>query len=258
MSFRFSFSLLIGLGAVLGHLSLYRRLVWSTVRSRAVRRGVVAVLFLMTLALMNRREVQRLVPEPYENTVAVAMYVWMGVALCLLIALLGVDLTRGAVALGGALRRLVASRSPVGTEPALEPALPGVNEERRRFLARAMAGTTVLAGGGMAAYGSWRAFAPPVVTELAVKIPKLPKALDGLSIVQLTDIHVEPFIRREFIDELVHHANALRPDLFAITGEEHSVGHYQHGGSHLYVSRGCGFWGPPCAWAARRSSSSWC
>ena len=33
--------------------------------------------------------------------------------------------------------------------------------------------------------------------------------------------------------------------LFIGLGWEHSVGHYQHGGSHLYVSRGCGFWGPP-------------
>jgi len=219
MSFRFSFSLLIGLGAVLGHLYLYRRLVSGTVRSRALRLGVLAVLVLMTLALMNRREVQRLVSEQYENTVSVAMYVWMGVALCLVITQLAVDLARGGLALGRALRKRVARPSPAGAEPVREPAPPGVDEERRRFLARAMAGTTVLAGGGMAAYGSWRAFAAPVVTELAVRIPKLPRALEGLSIVQLTDIHVGPFIRREFMDELVHRANALRPDLVAITGD---------------------------------------
>jgi hypothetical protein len=213
MPIRFSFSLLIGLSAVLGHFYLYRRLVWSTVRSRGPRLAVLAVLVLMTLALMNRREVQRLVPAQYENTVAVVMYVWMGVALCLLIALLAVDLARGALSLlGRALSRRVARSPPARAEPA-------VDEERRRFLARAMAGTTILAGGGMAAYGSWRAFAPPAVIELAVRIPKLPRTLEGLSIVQLTDIHVGPFIRREFMDELVHRANALRPDLVAITGD---------------------------------------
>jgi hypothetical protein len=26
---------------------------------------------------------------------------------------------------------------------------------------------------------------------------------------------------------------------------EHSAGLYRHGDSHIYVSRGCGFWGPP-------------
>ena len=58
-----------------------------------------------------------------------------------------------------------------------------------------------------------------MVTEVVLKVPKLPKALEGLSIVQLTDIHVGPFIQRRFMDELVRQANALRPDLFAITGD---------------------------------------
>lgn len=71
----------------------------------------------------------------------------------------------------------------------------------------------------MAAYGSWRAFAPPEVIELAVKVPKLPRALDGLSIVQLSDIHVGHFIQRKFMDELVRRANGLRPDVVAITGD---------------------------------------
>jgi hypothetical protein len=204
MPFRFfSFSMLIATGAVLGHLYLYRRLVRDTVRSRALRLLALAVLLLLTLVLMLRRTLRDALPVELSDALSVASYTWMGVALLLVVTLLVLDLGRGLVALG---QRLRASTPPA-------------DEERRRFLSRVVAGSAVAAGGGLAAYGSWRAFAPPVVTEVVVKVPKLPRALDGLSIVQLTDIHVGPFIQRGFMDELVHQANALRPDLFAITGD---------------------------------------
>lgn len=94
-----------------------------------------------------------------------------------------------------------------------------VDVERRRFLARATAGGAALASAGVTGFGMWSAFHPPVVNEVAVKLPGLPKALDGFSIVHLSDIHVGPVIRRRFMDELVRRCNALRPDLVCITGD---------------------------------------
>ncbi len=215
MPFRlFSFSMLIGLGAVLGHLYLYRRLVRRLVHGRLPRLLALAALGLMTGVLALRRTVLDLLPETLAGTLTVATYTWMGVALCLVIALLVVDVAHGLVAL---VRRLRTSKATV---PAPALAVPAaVDEDRRRLLARTLAGSAFVAGGGLATYGSWRAFAPPSVTELAVRIPKLPRALDGLSIVQLTDIHVGHFIQRRYMDELVRQTNALRPDLVAITGD---------------------------------------
>ncbi len=204
----FSFSLLIGLGAVLGHLYLYRRLVRQLVHGRLPRLLALAVLVLMTCVLGFRRTVLDRLPEAATGIVTMATYSWMGVALCLVLALLALDVGR---VLFAVVRR-VRPAAPV-------PVPPSVDEDRRHFLTRTLAGGAFVAGGGLATYGSWRAFSPPVVTELAVKIPKLPKALDGLSIVQLTDIHVGPFIQRRYMDALVQQANALRPDLFAITGD---------------------------------------
>ncbi|WP_021780986.1 metallophosphoesterase [Myxococcus hansupus] len=94
-----------------------------------------------------------------------------------------------------------------------------VDADRRRFLARATAGGAVLAAGGVTGFGMWSAFHPPVVNEVAVKLPGLPKALDGFTIVHLSDIHVGPVIRRRFMDELVRRCNDLRPDLMCITGD---------------------------------------
>ncbi|MCP3137749.1 metallophosphoesterase [Pyxidicoccus xibeiensis] len=218
MPFRlFSFSLLIGLGAVLGHLYLYRRLVRQLLHGRLPRFLAIGVFVLMTGVLGFRRTLLDALPEGIAGTVTMATYTWMGVALCLVIALLTLDVGRGLVAVVRRLRaRPAAAAAEVPREPS-EP--PAVDEERRRFLGQALAGGAFVAGGGLAAYGSWRAFSPPLVTELAVKIPKLPKALDGLSIVQLTDIHVGHFIQQRYMDALVQQTNALRPDLVAITGD---------------------------------------
>ncbi|WP_434387876.1 metallophosphoesterase [Melittangium boletus] len=209
MPFRFSFfSVLILGGTVLGHLYLYRRLVHDTVHGRALRWLALAFFGLMSVPLMFRRSVRDALPESLADPVARVTYAWMGVALFLVLALLVWDLGRAVWTRGQTWSRR--SRAP-------EP--PAVDEARRRFLARTVAGGAGVTGGTTAAYGGWRAFSAPEVTERVVRIPKLPRALEGLSIVQLTDVHVGAFIQRRFMDELVRRANALKPDLVAITGD---------------------------------------
>jgi uncharacterized protein len=200
-----SFSLLIALGALLGHLYLFRRLVWNLTPRRVPRLVAALVLGVMTWVLVARRYLSRTLPEGPGDVVELVSYSWMGMALCLVLALAGLDLGRGVLALGRRLR------------PA--PPAPSVDVERRRFLSQATAGGALALGGGLAGYGSWRAFTAPEVTELVIRIPKLPRSLEGFSIVQLTDLHVGPFIQRRFMDELVRRANALKPDLVAITGD---------------------------------------
>lgn len=82
-----------------------------------------------------------------------------------------------------------------------------------------MAGSAVTLASGLASYGVWRAYHPPDVSEVHLRIPKLPKALEGFTLVQLTDIHVGNLIERTFLQELVRRANAQKPDLVAITGD---------------------------------------
>ncbi|RKH56057.1 metallophosphoesterase [Corallococcus llansteffanensis] len=205
-----SFSLLIALGALLGHLYLFRRLVWNLTPRRAPRLLAALALGAMTVVLVARRALQRMLPEAPGDVVELVSYSWMGLALCLVLALAGLDAGRAMLAVGRRLRS--------GASRASEPA-PSVDAERRRFLSQATAGGALALGGGLAGYGSWRAFTAPEVTELVVRIPRLPRALEGLSIVQLTDLHVGAFIQRRFLDELVRRANALKPDLVAITGD---------------------------------------
>ncbi|HSD33369.1 MAG TPA: metallophosphoesterase [Gemmatimonadales bacterium] len=59
----------------------------------------------------------------------------------------------------------------------------------------------------------------PRVVHVPVPIRDLPLDLAGLRIVQLSDLHVGPTIRRPFVEAVVDAANALAPDLVAVTGD---------------------------------------
>jgi predicted MPP superfamily phosphohydrolase len=52
-----------------------------------------------------------------------------------------------------------------------------------------------------------------------ILLRRLPRELDGLRIVQLSDIHHSPFTSREQIERAVETANSLQPDIVALTGD---------------------------------------
>lgn len=59
----------------------------------------------------------------------------------------------------------------------------------------------------------------PRIVNVDIPVSRLPKPLHGFSITQISDVHVGPTIRREFVERLVRRVNALRADLIAVTGD---------------------------------------
>ncbi len=57
------------------------------------------------------------------------------------------------------------------------------------------------------------------VVHVDLPIAGLPAALAGFTIVQLSDIHVGPTIKRGYLDAIVRRVNRLEADLVAITGD---------------------------------------
>ena len=57
------------------------------------------------------------------------------------------------------------------------------------------------------------------VVRVDVPLQGLPLALHGLTVAQITDVHVGPTIRRGYLQAIVQRVNALEPDLVAITGD---------------------------------------
>jgi predicted MPP superfamily phosphohydrolase len=77
---------------------------------------------------------------------------------------------------------------------------------------------TVAAALAVTASGAWLARRPRVV-RVAVPIADLPKDLEGFRIVQVSDLHVGPTIKRRFVQRVVETANGLDPDVVALTGD---------------------------------------
>lgn len=65
----------------------------------------------------------------------------------------------------------------------------------------------------------WQAAAVPQVRQIQLQIPNLPAGLEGFRIVQLSDLHMGPGFNTPWLTEVVQRANALKPDMVAITGD---------------------------------------
>ena len=63
------------------------------------------------------------------------------------------------------------------------------------------------------------------VVTVDVPLPHLPPGLDGLRIVQLSDIHMGDFMSRAAIRRAVDISNAVQPDLAVLTGDLISTAH---------------------------------
>ena len=57
------------------------------------------------------------------------------------------------------------------------------------------------------------------VKRVEIPLRNLPHVLNGFSIVQISDIHVGPSIKRGYVDAIVDAVNALDADLIAVTGD---------------------------------------
>jgi predicted MPP superfamily phosphohydrolase len=113
--------------------------------------------------------------------------------------------------LAGALRRIVARLAPAGDDA------PPPSPERRRFLQQATAAATVIpfaaAASGVPLSYDFR------VEERELVLPHWPRALDGLRVAHLSDIHVGGAMTRERLLRVAELTNASHPDLVLHTGD---------------------------------------
>ena len=94
------------------------------------------------------------------------------------------------------------------------PASPG----RRRFLRTAFAAVP-LAAAASATGGVLQSTSRPRLPQIALRYPELPHELRGLRILQISDMHVGPYIGLEDIERFVERATELAPDLVVVTGD---------------------------------------
>jgi uncharacterized protein len=205
----FATFLLISL-AILGgmHAYLWVRLVRDPGLPEPWRRLATVLLALLALAVPAGMFAVRLGSGWVARLLPLAAFTWLGIAFLLFCAVAALDLAR--LAAQGV--SLVAEWMRPTPDAAPDPG-------RRAFVARAVAGGAVLAAGGATALSLRSATGPAQITEVPVRLARLPPALSGLTIAQITDLHVGPTIRAREVRRVVEQTNALRPDVIAITGD---------------------------------------
>jgi len=183
---------------------LWRRLVHDTgVRGRARTIVTAALIVFMTLTPVTIMAM-RLHAGWLQDWLAWIAFPWMGLAALTFLLLVARDAVRAAAWLA---RR--AARRPAA------PADP----ERRQLLARVTGGAIVTAAVGTGAVGARVALGEHRVETIEVTLAKLPPALDGFTLAQVSDIHIGMTIGRGFVEDVVAVTNRIGADLIVLTGD---------------------------------------
>jgi uncharacterized protein len=92
---------------------------------------------------------------------------------------------------------------------------------RRKFLKIAAGSVGVLGGSTLAGSAYITRIEPEAVeiTRLDIVLPNLPRVFDGVTLVQISDLHVGDWMTRQRLAKILQQVNALQPDIIAITGD---------------------------------------
>jgi uncharacterized protein len=168
----------------------------------AMMAGLIAVI----VARMSRAGWDRVIPKFAVSAIFIWHFIGLGllslIALALIPILLGQKIVR------------VARHTPSPTTRSVEA--PAWN--RREFLRFAGAMlppvfTFSLTGIAMAQLNNIR------VRRFVLSIPDLPKELDGITIAQVSDMHVGRFTNGDVLQKMVRMVNEMRADLVLLTGD---------------------------------------
>lgn len=140
-------------------------------------------------------------------------YLGMGVFVWFLVLVLARDIPYGVYRLISRIRR-----------PKDAPAPPADGQvsaklSRRQLFVSATSAGIAAAGVSGSVTGYHNAVKLPDVKRVKVPITHLPQELDGLRIVQISDIHVGNTIGPQFLADVVQKVNTLDADIVAITGD---------------------------------------
>lgn len=93
------------------------------------------------------------------------------------------------------------------------------DHERRRFMLNATNAAILAATVPLTGYAMFVARSKPTVTHIDLPVAGLPDGLDGFTIAQISDTHIGPTLRGDWMRMVVNEINALKPDMVVHTGD---------------------------------------
>lgn len=182
---------------------------WWLVAMRLTKRTLGRVLLSLFMAVQTAGHVVAMAGvddllRRIPKAIVVALYVWHWLVIglpCAILFVLGI-------------RRLRAwLRPPVPAEPAT-----GGGQTRREFVGTCAAAapallTVGLSGVGLAQLNQFR------VRRFTLPVAALPRALDGMTLAHVSDIHVGRLTCGRVLRDMVNVTNALKADLVLLTGD---------------------------------------
>ena len=171
----------------------YLQLTTPQKRILASALGGLAVLTLVAIP------VSRMLPLRDAAILAWVVFPWMGFALLLLVVMLTTDVV------------WVLSQF-LGPASIHDP-------ERRAFIQRAFGVAALSATGLLGGFSLWNGLRPVSIKPLDITLSRLPQSLNGLRMVQITDLHIGALIDGDWLRNVVNKVNGLKPDLIVITGD---------------------------------------
>jgi len=84
---------------------------------------------------------------------------------------------------------------------------------------RTLAVIIIAAAGATSAWALLNSYIGPRVKRVHVHLDRLPAEMSGTRLVQISDVHIGPTVKRRRMQTLVDKINALEPDLVVLTGD---------------------------------------
>lgn len=188
---------LLMIGSTLGLAAMFLKRGFPDAWQRWLRRFTIFVIGFALVGFVGW-EVLRLV-QPHGKAAGLAM-----------------TMTSMVFASGIALALTALVWGPLAIVTKTRPTHPG----RRAFL-RSVSGVAPVVAASTGPVGAIAAGIRPVLTRVDIKSDDIPAALDGLTILQLTDVHLGVFIHEDQFQAVVDVVTeaGVRPDLVVLTGD---------------------------------------
>jgi predicted MPP superfamily phosphohydrolase len=170
------------------------------------RRQLLAVLALLVVA---DRGADTIVVRWHDSTAGVVHAV-------LVLVLTAIVLAGPPVAAIHFVGRAIRKRACRGEQ---RPAALSASLPRRQLVEGVCGAAAFAATGSMLGWGAVRGRHAFTLEEVPLRIPGLPRALDGYVIVQVSDVHAGVFVGARELDEGIAVVRRARPDLVVVTGD---------------------------------------